>query len=84
MFAWIFRAKLEDQKNDLFRRQLLGLDAAYINVIEFQKRDLLHAHFLLILKYGSKVHSFDWIDKFVFLYEILDKKSLSLFTSYCC
>lgn len=52
LLSRIFRAKLEELKNDLLKKQILGPVAAYVYVIEFQKRGLPHAHFLLIFKSG--------------------------------
>ena len=51
----VFKAKLEELKNDLFKKQILGPIAAYVYVIEFQKRGLPHAHFLLVFKSASKL-----------------------------
>ncbi|XP_076951538.1 uncharacterized protein LOC143624931 [Bidens hawaiensis] len=45
----VFRAKLEDLKEQLLKKHLLGEVKAYIYVIEFQKRGLPHAHILLIM-----------------------------------
>ena len=61
----IFRAKLEELKIDLFKKQIFGPVAAYIYVIEFQKRGLPHAHFLIILKSSSKIISPEYFDKIV-------------------
>ncbi|PON70500.1 DNA helicase Pif1-like [Trema orientale] len=61
----IFRAKLEEVKNDLIKKQIFGRVAAYVYVIEFQKRGLPHAHFLLILKPGSKIVNPELFDKIV-------------------
>uniref|UniRef100_A0A453ESA7 ATP-dependent DNA helicase n=3 Tax=Aegilops tauschii subsp. strangulata TaxID=200361 RepID=A0A453ESA7_AEGTS len=44
----VFRAKLEEMKQ-LFEKAILGKVQAYTYVIEFQKRGLAHAHFLLIM-----------------------------------
>jgi hypothetical protein len=44
----VFRAKLEDLKKQLFKKHILGKVIAYVYVVEFQKRGLPHAHFLLI------------------------------------
>lgn len=49
----IFRAKFEKLKTDLVKRKLLGPIVAYVYMIEFQKRGLPHAHFLLIFKRNS-------------------------------
>ncbi|KAI3496584.1 hypothetical protein L1887_38949 [Cichorium endivia] len=46
----VFRAKLEDLKEQLLKKHILGVVRAYVYVIEFQKRGLPHAHFLLILE----------------------------------
>ncbi|KAL6645873.1 hypothetical protein ACP70R_017481 [Stipagrostis hirtigluma subsp. patula] len=46
----VFRAKLEDLKIQLLKRHVLGRVAAYAYVVEFQKRGLPHAHFLLIME----------------------------------
>jgi ATP-dependent DNA helicase PIF1 len=46
----IFRVKLEDLKIQLFKKHMLGKVAAYTYVVEFQKRGLPHAHFLLIME----------------------------------
>lgn len=53
LISKVFHAKLEELKIDLFKRNIFGEIAAYTYVIEYQKRGLPHAHFLLILK--SKV-----------------------------
>jgi hypothetical protein len=46
----VFRAKLEELKNKLFQKDILGKVRAYVYVVEFQKRGLPHAHFLLIME----------------------------------
>uniref|UniRef100_A0A453CJP2 ATP-dependent DNA helicase n=1 Tax=Aegilops tauschii subsp. strangulata TaxID=200361 RepID=A0A453CJP2_AEGTS len=46
----VFRAKLEDLKIQLFKRHIFGKVATYVYVVEFQKRGLPHAHFLLIME----------------------------------
>lgn len=65
LIARAFRAKLEELKNDLFKKQIFGQIAAYVYVIEFQKRGLSHAHFLLILKPSYKIIMPDAYDRFV-------------------
>lgn len=50
LVARVFRAKLEELKKELFERHMLGQVMAYVYVVEFQKRGLPHAHFLLIMK----------------------------------
>ncbi|KAJ9566736.1 hypothetical protein OSB04_002702 [Centaurea solstitialis] len=61
----VFRAKLEDIKKQLFHKHILGVVGAYVYVIEFQKRGLPHAHFLLIMKPGHKMTNPDHYDKVV-------------------
>ncbi|XP_022849873.1 uncharacterized protein LOC111371960 [Olea europaea var. sylvestris] len=61
----IFRAKLEELKIDIFKNKIFGSATAYIFVIEFEKRGLPHAHFLIILDHASKIIASKSIDKFV-------------------
>ncbi|XP_027118758.1 uncharacterized protein [Coffea arabica] len=61
----VFRAKIEQLKDDLFKKNLFGEVAAYTYVIEFQKRGLPHAHFLIILKQRSKMFSPEAYDRIV-------------------
>ncbi|XP_062074882.1 uncharacterized protein LOC133778880 [Humulus lupulus] len=61
----IFKAKLEELKIHLFKRQIFGQVGAHVYVIEFQKRVLLHAHFLIILKSNSKLYAPECFDKVV-------------------
>lgn len=46
----VFRTKLEELKEKLLQKDILGKVRAYVYVVEFQKRGLPHAHFLLIMK----------------------------------
>ncbi|KAK1652316.1 hypothetical protein QYE76_070121 [Lolium multiflorum] len=46
----VFRVKLEELKNKLLHKDILGKVKAYVYVVEFQKRGLPHAHFLLIME----------------------------------
>ncbi|XP_027169382.1 uncharacterized protein LOC113769103 [Coffea eugenioides] len=63
--ARVFQAKLEMLKEELFKKEIFGQVAAYTYVIEFQKRGLPHAHFLIILKPNSKLYSLDSYDQIV-------------------
>ncbi|KAL5568507.1 hypothetical protein UlMin_025082 [Ulmus minor] len=65
LVARIFRAKLEELKNEIFKKQIFGPIATYVYVIEFQKRGLPHAHFLIILKSKSKIIAPEAFDRFV-------------------
>ncbi|CAB5176430.1 unnamed protein product [Rhizophagus irregularis] len=55
--ARVFHMKLQELLKDLLHNHCLGKVIAYIYVIEFQKRGLPHAHFLLILAPESKLRS---------------------------
>ncbi|XP_074303798.1 uncharacterized protein LOC141638291 [Silene latifolia] len=52
----VFRAKLIELKKDS-ERKLFGNVAGYVYVVEFQKRELPHAHFLIILDSANKIRS---------------------------
>ncbi|KAL5542818.1 hypothetical protein UlMin_010528 [Ulmus minor] len=65
LVARIFRAKLEELKDEIFKKQIFGPVVAYVYVIEFQKRGLPHAHFLIILKSNSKIIAPEAFDRFV-------------------
>lgn len=72
LIVHVFRAKLEELKNDLYKRNIFGPVIAHIYVIEFQKRCLSYAHLLLIFKCGHKISSTKQVDKIVSC-EIPDK-----------
>jgi hypothetical protein len=55
LVARLFRAKLEELKRRLLKKDILGKVRAYMYVVEFQKRDLPHAYFLLIMKRKYKL-----------------------------
>ncbi|KAL4580186.1 hypothetical protein LXL04_016368 [Taraxacum kok-saghyz] len=61
----VFHAKIEDLKEQLLKRDVLGMVGAYVYVIEFQKRGLPQAHFLLIMRPRSKFMNPDYYDKYV-------------------
>ncbi|KAJ1684991.1 hypothetical protein LUZ63_016381 [Rhynchospora breviuscula] len=70
--ARVFRAKLEDLKKYLFgdsgkknKKPFFGEVAAHVYVVEFHKRGLPHAHFLIILKSHCKILNPDQYDKIV-------------------
>lgn len=46
----VFRAKLAEFKDKLLQKYIIGKVKAYVYVVEFQKRGLPHAHFLLIME----------------------------------
>ena len=47
--ARVFALKLQALRQDLDKRHVLGRTTAYLDVIEFQKRGLPHAHILLVV-----------------------------------
>ncbi|PWZ23284.1 ATP-dependent DNA helicase PIF1 [Zea mays] len=51
----VFHAKLQELKHRLTKQDILGKVRAYVYVVEFQKRGLLHAHFLLIMQRKYKL-----------------------------
>ena len=55
LVARVFRAKLETMKEMLFKKHILGVVVAHVYVVEFQKRGLPHAHFLLIMNSSYKL-----------------------------
>ncbi|XP_075108682.1 uncharacterized protein LOC107781498 [Nicotiana tabacum] len=79
----VFRAKVEELKTDILKRQIFGRVAGFMYTIEFQKRGLPHAHFLIILADKHKLLTPESYDKFVCA-ELPDskKRSRSIFTCY--
>ncbi|GJZ02049.1 hypothetical protein Tco_0520010 [Tanacetum coccineum] len=65
LVARVFNAKLEYLKHQLFTKHILDVVASHIYVIEFQKRGLPHAHFLLIMTSAHKLANPDHYDKVV-------------------
>jgi hypothetical protein len=68
----VFWAKLEELKKRLMKKDILRKVRAYVYVVEFQKRGLPHAHFLLIMQRAYKLtcpEQYDLISA-----ELLDRK----------
>ncbi|XP_031122581.1 uncharacterized protein LOC116025489 [Ipomoea triloba] len=65
LVARVFHAKLQELKNDITKKHFFGEISAYTYVIEFQKRGLPHAHFLIILKNKSMMASSSFVDEYV-------------------
>lgn len=65
LVARVFKLKLQELLEDIFKNKIFGKPVAKVHVIEFQKRGLPHAHILLILSNESKPHDVDSIDKLV-------------------
>jgi hypothetical protein len=80
----VYRAKLEEMKYKLFKQHILGQVRARVYVVEFQKRGLPHAHFLLIMEQRYKLtcpEQYDYLiraelpdmNKYPLLYNIVTK-----------
>ncbi|XP_026378595.1 uncharacterized protein LOC113273038 [Papaver somniferum] len=67
----VFRANLEDLKEDLFTKLIFGRIASHVHVVEFQKMGLPHVHMLIILRDEDKLQGPDDYEKIV-REEILD------------
>ncbi|XP_021773625.1 uncharacterized protein LOC110737596 [Chenopodium quinoa] len=74
LIARVFHAKLTKLKKDIVQKKLFGKVAAYVYVIEFQKRGLPHVHFLIILDPRSKIRTSDQYDEHVYA-EIPEQKT---------
>ena len=55
LVARVFRVKLEELRRWLLHNDILGKVRAYVYVIEFYKRGLPHAHWLLIMQRMYKI-----------------------------
>ncbi|CAN6703406.1 unnamed protein product [Malus baccata var. baccata] len=53
----VFRAKLEQLKEDIIEKRVLGNVVAYAYVIEFQKCGLPHVHMLVVLDENDKINN---------------------------
>ncbi|PKA60485.1 hypothetical protein AXF42_Ash017891 [Apostasia shenzhenica] len=61
----IFRAKLIELKELIVKKKFFGAVAAYVYVVEFQKRGLSYVHFLIILKESYKITNIDSYDDYM-------------------
>jgi hypothetical protein len=61
----VFRAKLEELKHMLLKKDILGKVRAHVYVVEFQKRGLPHAHFLLIMEGRYKITCPEQYDRLI-------------------
>ncbi|XP_073300590.1 uncharacterized protein [Primulina huaijiensis] len=61
----VFRAKLQDLKNQIITKSIFGVVAAYVYVVEFQKRGLPHMHMLIILRQDYKINGPENFDYYV-------------------
>jgi ATP-dependent DNA helicase PIF1 len=75
----VFKAKLEAMKKMLLKKDILGKVQAYVYVVEFQKRGLPHAHFLLIMKRKWKLTCSEKYDRLICVELPNKKKYLELY-----
>ncbi|GAA0157317.1 hypothetical protein LIER_14612 [Lithospermum erythrorhizon] len=61
----VFKAKLTVLQERITKENFFGQVESIVHVVEFQKRGLPHAHFLVILKSCSKLLSPEAFDRFV-------------------
>ena len=65
LVARVFKLKLEQLRQDILKNGVLGKVVASVHVIEFQKRGLPHAHFLIHFAEEDKLHNADDIDRLI-------------------
>ncbi|XP_065639622.1 uncharacterized protein LOC136072347 [Hydra vulgaris] len=61
----VFKLKLNNLLNDIFKHGVLGKVVTHVQVIEFQKRGLAHAHILLHLANDNKLETSQDIDNLI-------------------
>ncbi|XP_070038425.1 uncharacterized protein [Nicotiana tomentosiformis] len=61
----VFREKVEEMKTNIIKRNIFGRVDAFMYTIEFQKRGLPHAHFLIILNNEYKLLTAEACDKLI-------------------
>ena len=57
LLARFFNSKFEELKDDIMVKGVLKRVIVYVQVFEFQKRGLQHAHMLIILDEDDKLHN---------------------------
>ena len=63
--ARVFHLKKERLLDLIIKKKFFGEVAAYVYVIEFQKRGLPHMHLLITLAHGFKITTPEVVDKFI-------------------
>lgn len=65
IIARVFKKKADNLIKDIDKHHIFGKTAAFVSVIEFQKRGMPHMHLLVILDKRYKIKSAKNIDDFV-------------------
>jgi hypothetical protein len=65
LVARVFALKLDAINKEIFKQGVLGKCIAYVQVIEFQKRGLPHAHTLLIMDPADRPRTIEDVDRLV-------------------
>nr|XP_009775438.1 PREDICTED: uncharacterized protein LOC104225359 [Nicotiana sylvestris] len=65
LISRVFRAKIEELKTDILKRNIFGKVVAFMCTVEFQKRGLPHAHFLIILQNDYKLLTTEAYDEII-------------------
>jgi hypothetical protein len=65
LIARVFNLKSKELLKDIIERQILGVVVVYIYVIEFQKRDLPHAHIVIFLRDEDKPRTREIVDQLI-------------------
>ncbi|KAL3820594.1 hypothetical protein ACJIZ3_006499 [Penstemon smallii] len=65
LIARVFKAKLEELKDEIVRKKIFGDVAAYVYAVEYQKRGLPHVHWVIILTAEHKIISADVYDNII-------------------
>jgi hypothetical protein len=61
----MFKIKLKELINDIHKKHILGCMIPRIYVIEFQKRELPHAHILIFFAKDYKPHIVEDVDRMI-------------------
>ncbi len=61
----MFKIKLKELINDIHKKHILGCMIAGIYVIEFQKRELPHAHIFIFFAKDCKPHMVEDVDHMI-------------------
>ncbi|CAH1110819.1 unnamed protein product [Psylliodes chrysocephalus] len=65
IIARVFKLKLDQLIEDIYKNKIFGRPLAYAYAIEFQKRGLPHAHILLSMHRKDKPQSLEIIDDII-------------------